>query len=206
MIVRRRRWMLWVLLATGCTPAVEGPVSVAIQPFQGATPEEIEAVKAEIADQYNVTLEVLPEKPLPDSAYYPARNRHRADALLNYLDEVSAYTRVVGVAAGDISATKGFTRDWGIFGLGTINGRSCVLSGFRLQREKVGRARYLERLRRVAVHELGHTFGLQHCTTGGCLMRDMAGKVVTLDASDGRFCERCAMLLRRRSLVRSPMK
>lgn len=198
------RWLLATILLAGCgSSSVEGPASIAIQPFKDARPEDIQAVSAALSERFNVSIELLPERPLPESAYYTARRRHRADALLNYLDAVSTHTRVVGLAAGDISTRKGMVRDWGIFGLGTIGGRTCVLSGFRLQREKVGRARYLERLQRVALHELGHTFGLHHCTTAGCLMQDMAGKVATIDASDGRFCERCTKALQARSLLRA---
>lgn len=198
-------FLIAVQVLAGFNLGISGPASIAIQPFNGTSVDDIKAVESGISDYYNVNIEILPEKPLPTSAYYAPRNRHRAEALLEYLQGVSTHTRIVGLAAGDISTSKGMVRDWGIFGLGTIGGRTCVLSGFRLQREKVGRERYLERLRRVANHELGHTFGLRHCTTSGCLMQDMGGKVATVDASDGRLCERCAAKLKARSLLREPV-
>jgi archaemetzincin len=48
---------------------------------------------------------------------------------------------------------------------------------------------------KVAVHEIGHTLGLPHCPTTGCLMEDAGGKVATVD---GEFdlCERCRARLR----------
>jgi archaemetzincin len=68
-------------------------------------------------------------------------------------------------------------------------GTSAVISTFRTRR-KLGKVPVAERLARVAIHELGHTFGLPHCSTKGCLLSDAGGTVETID--EERFlCERC---------------
>jgi predicted Zn-dependent protease len=50
------------------------------------------------------------------------------------------------------------------------------------------------RLRKEAVHELGHMVGLDHCAGPACVMQPSAG-VSDADAKPGDFCERCQRLL-----------
>lgn len=180
-------------VACGSAPRASSPkLTVAIQPFEGVAATDVEAVRSGLARAFDIDVVVLPSKPLPRKAHYVPRNRYRAPALLESLaDSAPAGKKVLGLTDADVSTTKGGVFDWGVFGLGTVGGRSCVVSGFRLRG-----ARFTERLQRVATHEVGHTVGLRHCSTSGCLMRDAEGKVATIDASTGRFCPACERGLR----------
>ena len=88
----------------------------------------------------------------------------------------------------DISTAKPPNGDWGIFGLGQMPGKSCVVSDFRLH--KKGGITSTERLGRVAIHEIGHTLGLDHCPTPKCTMSDAKGAMKTVDEETG-FCGLC---------------
>jgi len=63
-----------------------------------------------------------------------------------------------------------------VFGEAHMNGRYCIVSGFRLKeafymrKEQPGLFR--ERLLKEIVHELGHTFGLTHCMDELCVMHN----------------------------------
>jgi archaemetzincin len=66
-----------------------------------------------------------------------------------------------------------------------------VVSSFRLHKRSATPDLFKARLVKVVNHELGHTFGLDHCTTPGCLMEDAAGSIKTVDRETGDFCADC---------------
>lgn len=183
-------------LATGALADPALP-RVAVHPFGPVKQEDLAVVKAGIVALYGVGVEVLPAKPMPESAYYPPRKRYKADKLVNILETDAApdFTKVVGLTARDISTSKDGIEDWGIFGLGNLGGRACVVSTFRLRAGKVSEEVFHARLVKVVNHELGHAFGLDHCSTAGCLMQDAGGKIATVDGESGKPCPQCAACL-----------
>ena len=123
--------------------------------------------------------------PLPESAYYPARNRYRADKLIRQLSSQTTPGSVtLALTSKDISTTYGSYEDWGIMGLSYCPGKACIASTFRLSKRNTD-----EQFFKVAIHEFGHTQGLGHCPEKTCLMRDAKGKNTTDDEKD--FCPKC---------------
>lgn len=171
--------------------------SVAIQPLGPVKEADIARVKAGILALYAVNIEVLPEKPLPKVAYFAPRDRYKADKLLDVLaaDTPAKFTKVIGLTTRDVSTKKGNIDDWGIFGLGALGERPCVVSTYRLRAGKATDEVFLVRLVKVVNHELGHTFGLDHCPTVGCFMQDAGGKIATVDGEGNKPCGECAARL-----------
>jgi archaemetzincin len=88
-----------------------------------------------------------------------SQTRYRADTLIKFLSEQTAEGfKTIGLTTKDISVTKGQNPDWGVFGLGYRPGNACIASLHRLKGKNK-----LEKLFKVAIHELGHTEGLLHC-------------------------------------------
>jgi archaemetzincin len=145
--------------------------------------DELAFVDAALLAFYDVTLERLARVDLPRSAFYSPRQRYRAERLLEFLAPKLPPDghRILGLTSSDISTTKGPYPDWGVMGLATLDGSACVLSSFRCRRGAKNARHAVTRFAKTAVHELGHTFGLPHCPTQGCLMEDGKGSVFTTD-------------------------
>jgi archaemetzincin len=132
---------------------------------------------------FDFRIDVLDRQPLPKATYYAPRKRYRAERLLDALEAQAPQdaARIVGLTAVDISTTKGAVFDWGVLGLATIDGRVGILSSFRCRRGTKTAEQARVRFGKVAVHEVGHTLGLEHCPVLACLMEDAKGTVMTTD-------------------------
>jgi archaemetzincin len=91
-----------------------------------------------------------------------------------------------------------------VFGEAQLPGRYAVVSTHRLREEFYGlpanSALLLERAVKEAVHELGHTVGLRHCSEWSCVMASTHA-VERLDVKSAEFCSRCRRAVDADSLV-----
>jgi archaemetzincin len=87
----------------------------------------------------------------------------------------------------DICYNDGVNKEhWGIFGLGMMYSKPCVISTNRLKTNRN------DRLVKVAIHEIGHTLGLNHCENNKkCIMNDAKGKGSTVDGVSKYLCPSC---------------
>lgn len=150
-------------------------------------------LQAEVESFYHCNAVILPHSAVPQRAFYAPGNRYRADTILNFLQTFSkdSIAFVAGFTDVDISATVGNHADWGVFGLGLCPGPACIISSFRLDNDHP-RAQHLRtRVRNVLLHELGHNFGLPHCSNLNCLMKDANGKLASVDGDSVTLCPSC---------------
>jgi archaemetzincin len=190
------------------TAFAQGPPTrgrVVIVPLGAVSALEITVVQRALLAFYALDVSAVAPHALARSAYYPKRGRYRAERLLTQLehDADASALRVLGLASVDISTTKGKVEDWGILGLASLDGRVGVLSSFRCRRGARSAEQVAHRLGKTAVHELGHTFGLEHCSGVACLMRDGRGSVFTTDG-DYDLCANCREKLGSRELLVVP--
>ena len=146
----------------------------------------------QISTIFHVDVELL-DCTLDVSQYYnPARRQYNADLLLENLPSLApgGYLKYISLYRGDLFIPI-LTY---IFGQAQLNGKYCLASSFRLRNELYGlKENYelmLDRFSKVVIHELGHTFGLIHCSHPVCIMRSST-YVEDLDQKELRFCSEC---------------
>lgn len=148
-----------------------------------------------ITNTYRCTVtEIKGLATLPEAAFYKPRNRYRATVLLKNLDAYSGYNKILGITTKDISTTSKNVYDWGIIGLANSPGKSCVISTFRIKTSN--KKLFNDRFIKVALHELGHTMGLPHCTfSRTCFMEAAEGTVKSVDRETRYLCLNCKKLI-----------
>lgn len=190
---------LLVLLGAPLPSSAEPPERVvALLPLGKVRPEYLQRVAEELQARLAVQVRIEPARELPREAWYAPRRRWRADTLLDSLEAnpPPGAWKVVAITEAEISTTKGRFADWGIAGLGLLGGKSCVVSTYIYKKHSRTRAALLRRVADLAVHEFGHTLGLDHCEQKGCVMSDAKGKALkSADESSGHYCAKCLQLL-----------
>ncbi|MCW3995036.1 MAG: archaemetzincin family Zn-dependent metalloprotease [Candidatus Bathyarchaeota archaeon] len=132
--------------------------------------------------------------PLPKNAYDKTRKQYSSSLLLNV---VKAFTskrqdvhRVLGVVDVDIFVA-GLNY---VFGEAYTPGSAGLISLWRLRQEFYGaksdQALFGLRTLKEAVHELGHTLGLQHCRRSVCVMY-FSNCIFDTDKKQSFFCDQC---------------
>jgi archaemetzincin len=127
----------------------------------------------------------------PDVAYHPGRGQYRSDVLLKHLCRFTkGCDKVLALTDVDLF-TPGLNF---VFGQAQCPGKIALVSIHRLDPTKYGAppnpTLLLERTTKEAIHELGHTFGLQHCTSPRCVMA-FSNSVMEVDKKTAKFCARC---------------
>lgn len=134
---------------------------------------------------------------IPEEAFIESRRQYDAGILLKNLSRHSVgHFRVLAVTNVDL-CTPILTY---VYGQAELGGRIAVISTARLREDPGGcrtsRNHYYDRLVKVALHEVAHTFSIYHCVTARCLMQ-FSSDVQQLDHLDIWFCNRCEFILRR---------
>ncbi len=81
-----------------------------------------------------------------------------------------------------------------VFGIALPLAGSAVIFTYRLRTSSL--ERYLERVRKEVLHEVGHLLGLGHCRVRKCVM-SFSNSVFEVDLKTDKFCAACAARLKR---------
>lgn len=128
--------------------------------------------------------------------YDPSRRQYDGYRLLKLLDE--KYTDTTSKTIGLMNVDLFIPILTFIFGQAYLNGKAAIASTYRLMNERYGLPSddvlLNERLIKEAVHELGHTFGLKHCSHSDCVMRSST-YVEEIDQKGKHLCLACKSIL-----------
>lgn len=174
-------------------------MTIAIVPLQFDDGRLIEVVREAVARSFGVTALVVKAQISVEAGRDKLRNQVNSTWLLSLLRALPAEnaTKVLGVIDHDLFVPV-LTY---LFGEAELGGRAAVVSAHRFREENYGlppsRTLLESRLISEAVHELGHTFGLTHCSNIGCVMQSTI-IVEELDQKDRSFCLQCETRLAER--------
>ena len=157
-----------------------------------------ERVATDVSREFHCPVE-LSDCNLDISHFYnPGRRQYDANELLNMISKNAPKdaVKVIGMVRVDLYIPI-LTY---IFGQAKLNGYTGVVSLYRLRNEHYGlKSDYellIHRFSKVIIHELGHAFGLIHCSNTVCVMRSST-YVEDLDQKEKQFCYRCRAELNR---------
>ena len=129
---------------------------------------------------------------LPEKYYYAPRDRYSGRGLLKDLSQNKHGTVVLGLTNEVIYEPNEKSPTFGIFGIGSVGGHVAVISSTLPSRKKHSD----EHLVKLMMHELGHSFGLNHCKDAHCFMVDAEhGNKFSKTPS---FCPQCKAFLNRK--------
>lgn len=149
-----------------------------------------------LANTFHVPCEVFSRALDPTFAYHVERQQYHSSEILKRMQDYVRQDswRVLGVTTVDLYIPI-LTF---VFGEAQVGGPCAVVSGGRLRQEFYGlpadRDLLADRLRKEAVHELGHTVELTHCDDYSCVMA-ASHAVEWIDLKADGLCPKCAARL-----------
>ena len=188
--MKRLLFFLLIILIGATSFYFSKPVTtIKIQPLGDVSPQYINLVKKSVKTFYGYNCVVLPKKTITNSMLSKITKRVDANKALR---SNLSFDNLLLLTEKDICYYKDKNRpEYGIFGLGLNPGRTCIISTFRLKRD-VTKQKTLERLEKVALHEIGHNLGLEHCKNDKkCMMNDAKGTIKQVDAEKVWLCDKC---------------
>lgn len=167
-----------------------GPIGVA--PV-GEVPETpLKVIAAHISGYLNLNAEVIAPIENPNHAFDKNRFQYDAGKILSHFESIRFYEfeKIVAVFSDDLFIPI-FSH---VFGEARLGGKYALVSLFRLDKQPDGStsptAKIYERAAKVALHEIGHLFHLEHCDDNRCLMH-FTGGLESLDEISLYFCRYC---------------
>lgn len=148
------------------------------------------------AEWFPLPIRRLPPLAVPEAAFDAKRGQYQSVELMKMLAKLAPNngSRILGVTNVDLSIPMlSF-----LFGQAQFDGPVAVVSLCRLHQEFYGlpaqESLLRERTVKEVLHELGHTFGLVHCSESTCAM-SLSTHIELVDAKSERYCARCGTQL-----------
>jgi archaemetzincin len=161
-------------------------------PIGSLPAEALDWIESATAEWVPLPIRRLPRIEIPENAFDVSRGQYQSVEIMKMLAQIapSDALRVLGVTNVDLAIPMlSF-----LFGQAQFEGHIAVVSLCRLHQEFYGlpaRENLLrERTVKEVLHELGHTFGLVHCSDPSCAM-SLATHIELVDSKSEKYCARC---------------
>ena len=146
-----------------------------------------------LADSLHLPCVISEKKIDPTDAYHLNRQQYNSTQIL---------AKIVALNAGNNTKTLGVTSVdlfipilTFVFGEAQLGKQAGIISIHRLRQSFYGLpdddAMLYERCEKEAIHEIGHAFGLIHCSKFDCVMH-FSNSIEQIDLKSNTFCADCA--------------
>lgn len=140
---------------------------------------------------YDYPCKIAPPVKIPEFSYSADRNQYNAEVIVEKINEKMPVDAEKLLIVVDVDLfVPGL-----IFVFGLAAGNTALISLTRLRPEYYGEKKneylFRERTLKESIHELGHTFGLQHCPHIRCIMH-FSSRLEDTDIKGPDFCKVCS--------------
>lgn len=167
-------------------------MKIALKPLGDVANEVMDELEENVRLVFGCPVEIKPGFEDLSGAYRQARKQYLTSKLIDSLIALGEKRdeRVVGITEVDLYA-PGLSF---VFGEADVVNKAVVVSLCRLRQEYYGlppdKELFIRRAAKEIVHELGHTFNLEHCPDQKCIMH-FSNCLADTDYKEASFCGKC---------------
>jgi len=172
-------------------------MNITLRPSNYITKEIMKGIEEQVKLVFHCPIAIKTGFNHLSHAYNAQRNQYLASKLLESLatNEKGHDEKIIGIVEVDLYCSHlSF-----VFGEADFNSSTAIMSLYRLRQEYYGlpadRDLFITRACKETIHELGHTFGLQHCSNLTCVMH-FSNSLADTDWKEIYFCDNCRPKLR----------
>jgi archaemetzincin len=167
-------------------------MKIFLKPLGKIEEKVLTAINQNLSRIFGCVTEMAAADEIPPRIFNGDRGQYNASLILDLLKtyKIPERSKVLGIIDEDMYVPElNF-----VFGLADLNGTAAAISLLRLRQEYYGlpadEQLFLDRVIKEANHELGHAFGLEHCTDSKCVMH-FSNSLQDTDIKQSTFCQNC---------------
>jgi len=154
--------------------------------FGGVSADILDNIRDAVRTAFGGEVTIIGES-CDGMAFDEGRQHAASDVIKSLLPFRVAFERVLGITNTDLSH-PGVNH---VFGLADPESGVSVISLFRFCTKGAVPEKIAGRAVKTAIHELGHTYGLSHCTDHRCVMF-FSFNLSDTDYKGSEFCRQCS--------------
>lgn len=147
----------------------------------------INNVKELLTKAFNATVKILKLAKVPSDFKNVYRDQYNAALLLRWIRNLRTEDGTIVLGIADVDAyVDGLNF---VFGIASDVDNAALVFLPRL-RFLADADKFMDRIKKEVVHEVGHVFGLKHCNNVLCVMY-FSNSIYDTDRKNFKFCSRC---------------
>lgn len=167
-----------------------------LMPVGAVEVKALEVLARRFEQELGWEVKVQPAVRMPDVAFDAKRDQYEAIHILRAVIDASPADAARVLAVVDVDLFIPMLTF--VFGQAQLKGKAALMSLSRLRQDYYGlppnETLFHRRAEKEAMHEVGHTFGLIHCTEKNCVMA-LSNSIQQVDGKLAEYCRSCSILL-----------